>query len=131
MAHGVGPWKMVFFHDLTWWVDFHGPISKPKKNQFTKPLGPSLGVNRMWTKRCDHAPKTLLCLIYVQKREKLQVWSIFVFSCLHFFSSLKQIKIKESKFIITIFLWCGPLPFSIRAPLLSLPLQNLLDHVSG
>jgi hypothetical protein len=27
------------------------------KNQFTKFLGPSLGVNRMWTKRNDHTPK--------------------------------------------------------------------------
>ena len=26
-------------------------------NQFTKPSGPSLGVNRMWTKKNDHAPK--------------------------------------------------------------------------
>ena len=28
------------------------------KNQFTKPLGPSLGLSRMWTKRNDHAPKS-------------------------------------------------------------------------
>ena len=37
--------------------------------QLTKPLGPSLGVNRMWTKRNDNAPKNECadCLIYVQK----------------------------------------------------------------
>ena len=29
-----------------------------KKNQFAKPLGPSLGVNRMWIERNDHAPKS-------------------------------------------------------------------------
>ena len=39
------------------------------KNQFTKLLGPSLGVNWMWTKRNDHAPKVnvLFFLIYAQK----------------------------------------------------------------
>jgi glutamate dehydrogenase/leucine dehydrogenase len=28
------------------------------KNQFTKPLGPSLGGIRMWTKENDHASKS-------------------------------------------------------------------------
>jgi hypothetical protein len=28
------------------------------KKIFTKPLGPSLGVNRMWTKRNDHAARS-------------------------------------------------------------------------
>ena len=47
MHHEVKPRKIAFFH---------GPISL--KNQFTKPLGPSLGVNRMFTKKNDHAPKS-------------------------------------------------------------------------
>ena len=61
--------------------------------QLTKPLGPSLGVNRMWTKRNDYAPKNECadCLIYVQKRQfwiiiilnKLIKFDLFVFSCLH------------------------------------------------
>ena len=34
------------------------PWSDFLKNQFTKPLGSSLGVNQMWTKRNDHAPKS-------------------------------------------------------------------------
>jgi hypothetical protein len=41
-------------------VGLDGPTSMVwflYKNQFTKLLGPSLGVNRMWTKRNDHAPK--------------------------------------------------------------------------
>ena len=29
-----------------------------KKKQFPKPLGPSLGVKRTWTKRNDHTPKS-------------------------------------------------------------------------
>ena len=33
------------------------PRSDFLKNQFTKLLGPPLDVNRMWTKRNDHAPK--------------------------------------------------------------------------
>ena len=51
MDHEVGPWKMAFFH---------GPITMVRflKNQYTKPLGPSLGVNQMWVKRNDHAPKS-------------------------------------------------------------------------
>ena len=46
MDHEIGPRKMVFSHGLTWWSNFHGPISL--KNQFTKLLGSSLGVNWMW-----------------------------------------------------------------------------------
>jgi hypothetical protein len=43
--HGRWPFFMVRFHGLI------------PQNQFTKLLGPSLGVNRMWIKRNDHAPK--------------------------------------------------------------------------
>jgi hypothetical protein len=39
------------------WSDFHGLISL-KKIQFAKPLGLSLGVNRMCTKKNEHAPKS-------------------------------------------------------------------------
>jgi hypothetical protein len=35
-----------------------------KKNQFTKPLGPSLGVNRIWTKRNDHASKSECAYVF-------------------------------------------------------------------
>ena len=34
------------------------PWSNFLKIQFTNSLGPSLGVNRMWTKKNDHAPKS-------------------------------------------------------------------------
>ena len=47
-----GPWKMAFFFR----VRLDGPIFVVQflgKHQFTKPLGPSLGVNRMWIKRND------------------------------------------------------------------------------
>ena len=56
MDHEVRPWKMAFFQSSTSWSNIHGPIFF-KKNQYTKPLGPSLGVNQMWTKENDHAPK--------------------------------------------------------------------------
>ena len=48
--HGRWPFSMV-------WLD--GPTFMVRFLQFssTKPLGPLLGVNRMWTKRNDHAPK--------------------------------------------------------------------------
>ena len=38
------------------WSNFHGLISL--KIKFTKFLGPSLGVKRMWVKKIDHAPKS-------------------------------------------------------------------------
>jgi hypothetical protein len=77
------PWTMKSDHER-WpfpWFNFF-------KNQITKPLGLSLGVNRMWTKRNDHTPTSECAkffLIYVQKekfwlKKKIQVWP---FSCLH------------------------------------------------
>ena len=36
----------------------HGRYPISLKNQLRKPLGPLLGVNQMWTKRNDHAPKS-------------------------------------------------------------------------
>ena len=50
--HELGPWKMLYL-----WSEFMGqiPWSKFLKNQFTKFLGPSLGVIRMWTMKNDHA----------------------------------------------------------------------------
>ena len=59
--HGRWPFSMVQLP----WFDF-------LKNQLTKSLGPSLGVNQMWTKRNDHAPKSecvLMFLIYIS-----QIW---------------------------------------------------------
>ena len=46
---------------------FHGPTSMVqflKKNKVTKPLGPSLGVNQMWTKRNGHAPKSECAIFF-------------------------------------------------------------------
>ena len=76
MDHEVIPWNMAFSMVQLPWSHF-------LKNQFTKLLGPSLGVNQTWTKRNDHAPKSeciRLFLIYVQKGQfwkKNQVWSLF------------------------------------------------------
>jgi hypothetical protein len=39
-------------------VRLDGPISMVSNNQFIKFLGSSLGVNRMWTERIDHALKS-------------------------------------------------------------------------
>ena len=48
-THEVGPWKMVFFHGPSFIVQF---LRKLVYKAFGK-----LGVNQMWTKRNDHAPK--------------------------------------------------------------------------
>jgi hypothetical protein len=41
------------------------------KNLVLRALGPSLGVNRMWTKKSEHAPESegALFLIHVQKEQ--------------------------------------------------------------
>ena len=69
-VHGRWPSSMVRHDGPT-----YGPISFLFLNQFTKPLGPSLGVNRMWTKRNDHAPKNecaSFLLKYMSKRVALK-----------------------------------------------------------
>ena len=57
-----------------------------------------------------------------EKERKIKLDHSLVFSCLH---------LLFTRIIIITFLCHGPLPFSTRAPLLPLPLQNLLDHVNG
>jgi hypothetical protein len=114
MKNGLFPWSNLMFQ-LPW--------SNFSKKQFTKPLGPSQGVNPMCTKKNDHAPKSE-CVDFsnklLKKRSfgKTQVWPFF---CL-LLSSLSLLPKK------LIFLCHGPLPFSTRAHLLPLPPQNPLDH---
>ena len=47
----VVPCYVTFFHGHTSMIQF-------AKNANLKPLGPSQGVNWIWTKRSDHAPKS-------------------------------------------------------------------------
>ena len=58
------------------------PWSELLKNQFTRFMGPSLGVNRMWTKRNDHAPKSG-CASFLNIYPKGQFWFFFMFSLIH------------------------------------------------
>ena len=77
----------------------HGGCPFPWSNFFSKikirkPLGPSVGVNQMWTQRNDHAsnsdcvdfcnicPKKVL-LKEKRKKEKTKFDHSLVFSCLH------------------------------------------------
>ena len=88
-------------------VRLHGPTSMvwfPKKNLFTKPLGPSLGVNQMWTRRSDHAPKDECVDFFLKKyAQKMQFWKkiktikfdlSLVFSCLHLLFPKTKIHLK-------------------------------------
>ena len=52
MDHEAGLWNMA--SDSMVQLPWFGFL----KNQFTKLLGPSLGVNCMWTERNDHAPNS-------------------------------------------------------------------------
>jgi hypothetical protein len=60
--HGRWPLSMVRVYGLTFVVRLH-------KKLVLRALGPSLGVNRMWTKKSDHAPKSegVDFLIHAQK----------------------------------------------------------------
>ena len=81
MDHEVGPWKMAIFHGSSSWYVF-------LKKNYIKSLGSSLGVNWMWTKRNDHAPKSNVLIFFKSPiREILKIKIKFdhslVFSCLH------------------------------------------------
>ena len=68
----------LFFHGHIFIIQFLSKIA------FLKPLGHSLGVYQMWTKRSDHAPKSgcaIFFLIFVQKRV---LWGFFSFFFLMF-----------------------------------------------
>jgi len=98
----------------------------------------SLGVNRMWTKRNDHATKIEcvdFCNIFLKKGnfERNSSLTILSSSLVFIFSSPppKNKNKNHYDFIITTFFYHGPLPFSTRAPLLLFPSQNPLNHVSG
>ena len=98
------------------WSNFHGPISY--KIQFTKFLGSSLGLNRMWTKRNDHASKSdcvdfffnisLKTAVLGKKNASL---TIFLSSFVFIFSSPRK------HFIINLVWWY----FSTMDPYFSLP----------
>ena len=103
------------------------PWSHFLKNQFTKSLCPSLGVNQMWTERNDHASKVnvLIFSIYIPKKAILKK---IKFDHSLVFSSPKNISLNIYYNIIPLS-WA--LAFFYLTPLLSLPPQNPLDHVSG
>ena len=96
MDHEVGPLKKIIFHSPTSCPAF---TSNFLINQFAENLGPSLGVNQIWMKRNDHAPKNACVgffFIYVQKgqfwKEKKSSLTILL-SSLVFFEIKKFIKI--------------------------------------
>ena len=108
--------KWVFFSLNNLMVQL--PWSSFLKNQFMKSLGPSLGVNWMWTKSNDHAPESecvefflSICLERtILKREKTKEKLKFDHS--HVFYCLPLLFPKNySKCIITIFLCHVPCIF--------------------
>jgi hypothetical protein len=93
--HGRWPFLMV---QLPW-------VLSLKKSNFIKPLGPSLGVNQMWTKRNEHVPKNEYVDFQNTCPKKPVLKTIkfdhsLVFSCLHllFPKHKKQNKTKTLKF---------------------------------
>ena len=109
------------------------PWSDLKKKQCAKPLGPSLGVNRMWTKwNYDHAPKSEcvdfffnICPKRAVLRQIFKFDHSLVFSCRHLLFSKRN---QSIYYYYNIILCHGP--FSIRPLILPRPPQNMLYHIS-
>ena len=99
------------------------------KYQFTKSLGPSVIVNRMWTERNEHAPKRECYDLFnicpkekfwkekKKKEIKFDNYVVFIFSSLNIFS----FKIYCNNTSLATMSPC------LFLPLLPLPLQNPLD----
>jgi hypothetical protein len=92
LDHGRWTLSMVRVHGLTSMVRLH-------KKLVLRVLGPSLGVNRMWTKKSDHAPKIEGAHFFntCPKRailKKIRVWPfsclLLGFNCLHFFLNVSK-----------------------------------------
>ena len=91
------PWRRTMEDGLFSWSNLMVQLSRSylKINKFMKPLGPSLGVNRMWTKRNDHAPKNECvglidaCPKKAVLKPKKWVWPFFCL-LLSSFSSLQK-----------------------------------------
>ena len=112
MQDGRFPWSNLMIQHP--WFDF-------LKNQCTKHVDPSLGVNQMWTKRNDHAPKANVLIFFFfkcPKRANLKKKLKFDHSLI-FFSSPQNISLILFLFHITSLLCHGPLPFSSRTSLVS------------
>ena len=93
-----GPWSRTLEDGLFAWFDLmvQLPWSDFLKNQFTKPLGPSLGVNWIWIKRNDHAPKSECVDLFFFNVQKGQFWknsslTILLSSLVFIFSSRNYI----------------------------------------
>ena len=124
LDHEVGPWKMAFPMVQLPWSDLW-------RNQIMKPLGPSLGVNRMWIKRNDLAPLSECADFFgiCPKRAILDKSSLTILlsSLVFTFSSKKK---SLNFYFNNISLPWARAFFSTSATILPLPPQNMLDHVN-
>jgi len=82
-----GPWSRTMEDGLCQWTWVHGPTSMVRLliKLVLKALGPSLGVNRMWTKKNDYASKSEDVDLFFNtcpKRAVLNENQVWPFSCL-------------------------------------------------
>ena len=78
MDDKVVPCQRAFFHGHTSMVQF-------LKNAFLKPLGPSLGINQIWTNKSDHAPKSGCADLFDICPKRAILGFFFMFDLLPFF----------------------------------------------
>ena len=123
MADGLFSWSDLMVQLP--WFDFF-------KNQFYKAFGCQTMCKRNVDREewpCTENWRCWFFLIHVQRgklwEKKIKFDHSFVYIVFIYSSTQKN------ELIITIFLYHGPLHFSTKGPLLPLPPQNMLDHVSG
>jgi hypothetical protein len=110
------------------WSNFHSPISlfkrKEKTKQYTKPLGPSLGVNQNVDQEewpCTKKWITCFFKIYVKKGQFWNLKSMAIILSALVFVNPQPKKLSLKNTLQQYFSAMNP---CIRSPLLPLPLQN-------
>ena len=102
MDHEVRPWKRAFFQ----WSEFMVQLSWSdflKSQSILKALGPTLCVNRMWTKENDHAPKSERVDFFYHMPKNGILWKknkvcsfsclLLSFTCLHFLLNVSKMRL--------------------------------------
>ena len=115
VTHSEGQFTLWTMEDDVFsMVRLYGPTAIVRILELTKPLGPSLRVNRMWTKRNDECcPKRVVLIIkQIPSSERSLVFSS---------------PTKQNKSIITIFISHGPFAFFYQSTYFASPTAKSIE----